>query len=82
MRFRRQHPIYTYVVDFYCHSHRLIIELDGPLHETEEAKFNDSVRSLAFKEFNIEILRFTNNEVLFDIEAVLRKISMHLNKHT
>jgi len=82
VKFRRQHPIYTYVVDFYCHSHRLIIEVDGPIHETMEAKFNDSVRSEAFREFNIEILRFTNNEVLSDIEAVIQQIRIHLSKHT
>ena len=82
VRFRRQHPIYSYVVDFYCHSHKLIIEVDGPEHETEEGKFNDNIRSQAFKEFDIEILRFTNNEVLFDIETVLQKISIQLSKHT
>ena len=73
VKFRRQHPLYEYVVDFYCHSHRLVIEVDGPVHNIEGANFNDSIRSEAFKEFKIEIIRFTNNEVLFDIENVDRK---------
>jgi len=79
VKFRRQHPLYSYVVDFYCHSHGLIIEVDGLIHNTKEANFDDRVRSQAFKEFKIEILRFTNDEVLFDIENVLQKIRLHLN---
>ena len=81
VKFRRQHPLYEYVVDFYCHSHRLVIEVDGPIHNMEGANFNDSVCSEAFKEFKIEIIRFTNDEVLLAIEEVIEKIRIHLNKH-
>ena len=81
VKFRRQHPLYEYVVDFYCHSHRLIIEVDGPIHSTKEANYDDNVRSQAFKEFKIEIMRFTNDEVLLDIENVTEKIIDHLNNH-
>ena len=80
-KFRRQHPLYEYVVDFYCHSHRLVIEVDGPIHNIEGANFDDSVRSEAFKEFKIEIIRFTNNEVLLDIDNVIERIRVHLNNH-
>jgi very-short-patch-repair endonuclease len=80
VKFRRQHPIYTYVVDFYCHSCRLVIEVDGFVHSTREAQFNDSIRTKAFTEFNIEVMRFTNEEVLFDIETVLEKVGLHLKK--
>ena len=80
VKFRRQHPIYTYVVDFYCHSCRLVIEVDGLVHSTKEAEFNDTVRSKAFIEFNIEVMRFTNDEVLFEMEPVLEKIRLHLKK--
>jgi cyclase len=79
VKFRRQHPLYTYVVDFYCHTHRLIIEVDGAIHNTKEANFDDSVRSHAFEEFKIEMIRFTNDEVLFHIENVLKKIKFYLN---
>ena len=64
---------YSYVVDFYCHSHRLVIAVDGPVHSDKEAEFNDGVRSNAFKEFNIEVMRFSNDEVLFETAMVLQK---------
>ena len=80
VKFRRQHPIYAYVVDFYCHSCRLVIEVDGLVHCTEDAEFNDSIRTKAFTEFNIEVIRFTNEEVLFHIETVLDKVRLSLKK--
>ena len=79
VKFRRQHPLYYYVVDFYCHSHRLVVEIDGPIHDTVESIFDDNVRSQGFREFNIGIIRFTNDEVLFDVESVLRKIKSRLD---
>ena len=79
VKFRRQHPLYTYIVDFYCHSHRLVVEIDGPVHNTKDANFDNSVRSQDFKEYKIEIIRFTNDDVLSDIETVLQKIRFHLN---
>jgi imidazole glycerol-phosphate synthase subunit HisF len=78
VKFRRQHPLYAYIVDFYCHSHRLIIEVDGLVHNTEEAKLNDSIRSQAFEENKIKIIRFTNDEVFSDLENVLEKIRRRL----
>jgi cyclase len=81
VKFRRQHPLYEYVVDFYCHSHRLVIEVDGPVHKMEGVNFDDSVRSEAFKEFKIEIIRFTNDEILLEIEKVIERIRVHLYKH-
>lgn len=80
VKFRRQHPIYNYVVDFYCHSGRLVIEVDGLVHSTREAELNDKVRTQAFTEFNIEVMRFTNDEVLFEMETVLHKVRLHLKK--
>ena len=80
VKFRRQHPLHDYVVDFYCYSHKLVIEIDGPVHETEEAYNNDNARSRALKQFNIEVIRFTNDEVLQSIKDVLEKIKYHL-KH-
>lgn len=81
VKFRRQHPIYDYIADFYCHSRGLVVEVDGPVHNHKEAQFDDSVRSKAFEEFNIEVIRFTNDEVLLDIEEVIRKIKYHLDKY-
>lgn len=81
VKFRRQHPIYDYIADFYCHSHRLVVEVDGPVHSSIEAKLNDTERSSLFARFDIEVIRFTNEEVLFDVEDVMRKIKWHLDKY-
>jgi very-short-patch-repair endonuclease len=78
VRFRRQHPIYSYVVDFYCHSHRLVVEVDGPIHETEENKSYDASRTEGFREFDIKVLRFTNKEVIDDVERVIEIIKQTL----
>lgn len=79
VRFRRQHPIYSYVADFYCHSHRLVVEVDGPIHDTEENESYDTFRTEGFKEFDIKVLRFTNKEVLHDIDRVIEIIERALS---
>ena len=81
VKFRRQHPLHSYIVDFYCHSHKLVIEIDGPNHSTKASNFNDRIRSEAFTEFKIEVIRFTNDDVLFDIENVIRKINAYLARY-
>ena len=78
VRFRRQHPIYSYIADFYCHSHRLVVEEDGPIHNSTENKFYDTIRTEGFAEFNIKVLRFTNKEVVNDIERVIETIKQTL----
>ena len=71
LRFRRQHPIPPYIVDFYCHSHRLIVELDGAYHGEPEAVNRDQVRTVALEAQGYRVLRFTNQQVSADIEGVL-----------
>ncbi len=73
-KFRRQHPIHIYIVDFYCHKLKLIIELDGGYHDSKEQKLLDAERSEILKFQDLEIIRFTNDEVLGNIELVMRKI--------
>ena len=62
-RFQRQKTIYHYIVDFYCASAKLIIELDGHQHESEDAKEYDQIRTEAFESAGIMVLRFKNNDV-------------------
>lgn len=71
VKFRRQHPILIYIVDFYCHKHRLVIELDGEYHNKKEQRFKDEERTKALQEIGLQVLRFCNNQVLNDIETVL-----------
>ncbi len=77
-KFRRQHPIGNFILDFYCHKVKLAIELDGKYHENEEHKEYDRLRTKALKEIEIKELRFKNEEVLNDLENVLKKIKEQL----
>ncbi len=74
LKFRRQHPISNYIVDFYCHKLKLVIELDSGYHDNMEVKIYDEVREKDFKNFGITLLRFKNEEVIGNIENVLTSI--------
>ena len=74
LKFRRQHPVANYVVDFYCHRIKLVIELDGAIHEVEEVKRHDTHRERHLKEFGLTVLRFKNVDVLNDTNGVLRTV--------
>lgn len=77
-KFRRQHPIYHYIADFYCHELRMVIELDGGVHDEIDQQEHDSNRDLVIREFGIEILRFKNEEVMNDTKNVLEKVKAFL----
>ena len=73
-KFRRQHPIGIYIVDFYAHKLKLVIEVDGKYHENPEQIKLDKERT-SFLEFNgLKVLRFSNEEVLENIKSVIQKI--------
>jgi very-short-patch-repair endonuclease len=76
--FRRQHPFDQFVLDFYCARARLGLEIDGGHHFSVENKQGDAERSGHLAEDNIEILRFTNSEVMSELEAVLSRIQTAL----
>ena len=78
-KFRRQHPIDPYVLDFYCNDARLAVELDGGQHNSEEGRTNDERRSLFLKRSGIKVLRFWNHEVFEDTEGVLDAIAWALS---
>lgn len=80
VKFRRQHPLHSYVVDFYCHSKRLAIELDGPIHDKSQHKFEDSIRTQELTLFGVRILRFKNEEVFRDLDRVVGAIKAVLEK--
>jgi very-short-patch-repair endonuclease len=78
-KFRRQHPMGHYILDFYCHDATLAIELDGGGHaEAEQAEY-DQIRSQELDGAGIRVLRFWNNEVLMETEAVLAVIWIALS---
>ena len=78
-KFRRQHPIANYILDFYCHECKLGIELDGNVHSTNEAKKYDRSRTALLKVTGITILRFWNGEILNYTSTVLQKILAHMD---
>lgn len=73
-KFRRQHPIQLYIVDFYCHKHKLVIEVDGKYHDSRDQILKDEERSSELKFMGLEIMRFKNDEILNDIEMVIKDI--------
>jgi very-short-patch-repair endonuclease len=74
VKFRRQHPIDIFIVDFYCHELKLVIEIDGEIHTNEEIMEYDDGRSHDIEKYGIRIIRFTNNEVLDHKTRVIKKI--------
>lgn len=74
VKFRRQHPISVYIADFYCHEAKLIIELDGSVHNLKENIENDFKRQTALEDLGIKVIRFTNNELYKNLNQVLDEI--------
>jgi very-short-patch-repair endonuclease len=78
-KFRRQHSVGPYIVDFYCPSEKLAVELDGAYHFTSEGIAYDEERSAYLRRYNINVIRFENREVFENPEAVLEKIKSQFN---
>ncbi len=78
-KFRRQHSIGNYVVDFYCPAEKLVIELDGAPHDTEQGFQRDVKRDEWLGTVGVRVLRFENRDVLTNMEGVLVEISRHFN---
>ena len=72
LRFRRQHPISRYIADFYNHENRLVIELDGEIHDKQrEYDYN---RDKFLEASGYKVIRFTNKDIKTNIEEVVRTI--------
>jgi len=84
VKFLRQHPIYVMteetwqarcvIVDFYCHNHKLIIELDGSIHNIPEVLELDIYKEKLLQNQWFQILRFKNSDIQWDIDSVLKMI--------
>lgn len=74
VRFLRQKVIDNYIVDFYCHSARLIVELDGSQHYEEKGLLQDKIRTSKIEARNLLVIRIPNNEVNRNFEGVCRYI--------
>ena len=79
-KFRRQHPLDRYIADFYCHEAKLVIEIDGGIHNRTENMEYDEGRNYALAEIGITVMRFTNAEIKENLEKVLGEITGYLKK--
>ncbi len=77
-KFRRQHPLGIYIADFYCHQHKLIIELDGSIHNLHEIAQNDIERQTNLELDGLKVLRFTNNQIFNNLNKVLEDITKQI----
>ena len=80
VKFYKQKIIGNYIVDFYCSKARLVIELDGEQHGFEENEKYDAKRTAFLEEYDLMVLRFFNNEVNREFEAVCRTIDVVLQR--
>ena len=76
VKYRRQHIVGSHIVDFICLEKKLIVELDGGYHFTDEQQIEDNLRSQDLKQYGFSILRLTNEEVLSDPESVVEKLQL------
>lgn len=72
IHFRRQQIVFGFIVDFYCHAKRLVIEVDGEVHKTQIE--SDRERESVFNQNGLRVVRFTNQEVETEIEKVIQTI--------
>ena len=80
--FRRQHPLDIFIADFYCHKLKLVIEVDGEIHENEENSEYDIGRSAELGRYGIKVLRFNNKEVIDDTDLVFSNIKLFISEMT
>lgn len=82
LKFRRQHPYANYVLDFYCHALKLVIEVDGEVHENEEVQRKDLKRGLIVKRIKSRRIVALRDEVFKELEDLFREIISKPNNQT
>ena len=80
VKFRRQHPYSVYILDFYSHSLKLVIEVDGSIHNNPEVKLNDEQRQSLIEKDGLTVMRFTNEEVNKKLEEIQQTIASYIIK--
>ena len=78
LRFRRQHPIGRFIVDFYCAEAKLVIEVDGSVHRQPGHDEYDADRQLFLEHLGLKVLRFENAQVLQETDAIVEAIAEEL----
>lgn len=80
LKFRRQHPVGKFILDFYRHELKLAVEVDGNIHKLEDIRERDEGRTYELTEWEIIVVRFTNEEVQNNISFVLETIKSYNKK--
>ena len=80
MKFRRQHPLGKYTADFYCAEVKLVVEVDGAHHLTEQGRQHDTIRDQWMMEQGILVLRFTGKRIEFETLEVCNEIDARLRE--
>ena len=80
VRIRRQPPICKYIADYYCHELKLVIEIDGEIHLSKENKESDISRDITLNEFGIQIIRFTNDQVINNLDQIIDEIKTKIEE--
>ncbi len=78
VKFRRQHGIGHYIVDFYCPERKLVIEVDGDSHYTDDAQHYDTVRADFMLALGVTTMRFTNHDVMTNLNHIYQQIAQQL----
>lgn len=78
VKFLRQFIVDKYILDFVCRETKLVIEVDGAYHAERQQKEDDALRTLDLQRLGYRVIRFTNDQVLFDIENVIRQIKVEI----
>lgn len=78
LKFRRQHPTGIYITDFYCHTLKLVIEVDGGIHLLKDIANRDKARQEYLEELGLRFLRFTNDEIDNQMQQVTRAIEQYI----
>jgi len=78
IRFRRQHPIGPYILDFFCYKVKLCVELDGDVHKAPLASVKDSIRTSYLNRQHITVLRYSNDVVYRNLDGVIYSIKNYI----
>ncbi len=81
LKFKRQHPIGKYIVDFICKEAKIIVEIDGGQHNEPENIISDTERTKYLEGLGYKVIRFWNNEIYENIDGVIIKLEEGINPH-
>jgi very-short-patch-repair endonuclease len=81
-RFRNQHPIGPYILDFYCPAAKLAVELDGGVHEDEAQQIHDAIRTAWLRENGVQVLRIAVKDFLTDPDGIAQQVLATAHKQT